>query len=74
MKRFMFKRTEDVSGVSGTGYVAEGIEFGDGSVAIRWVGDHPSTAVWDSIEDAIQIHGHGGKTTVEWLDVTVRGA
>jgi hypothetical protein len=32
---FMLRRTEDVSGLSGTGMVAEGVEFTDGRVAMR---------------------------------------
>lgn len=67
MKRFVFVRDEDVSGVSGTGQVAEGVVFTDGKVAIRWRGPVASTVVWDSIEDALQIHGHDGRTRVEWV-------
>ena len=62
MRMFSVVRTEDVSGVSGTGKVAEGVEFTDGSVAMRWLGDTKSTVLYDSIVDAIKIHGHGGKT------------
>ena len=65
-KTFHLRRDEDVSGVSGTGVVAYGAEFPDGSVAIRWEGDHASTAVWDSVEDALFVHGHDGKTKVVW--------
>jgi hypothetical protein len=61
-------RYEDVSGVSGTGPVAEGVQFTDGSVALRWYGDYPTTTVWDGIDSVIAIHGHGGATEVEWLD------
>lgn len=34
---FVLDRVEDVSGVSGTGVVAEGIEFSDGVGALRWI-------------------------------------
>jgi hypothetical protein len=64
---FLLVREEDVSGVSGTGVVAEGVQFSDGKVALRWRGDKASTVVWDSIEDAMAIHGHDGKTRVDWL-------
>lgn len=67
MKGFLLVRDEDVSGVSGTGKVAEGVEFTDGKVAIRWYGDSKSTVVWDSLDDAIKIHGHDGRTRVEWV-------
>jgi len=69
MRRFVLVRNHDVSGVSGTGVVAEGVVFSDGRVALRWMvnGIH-SIVVHQSIEDVITVHGHGGKTVVEWID------
>ena len=68
MRLFILVRDEDVTGVSGTGTVAEGVEFSDGRVALRWiVGDHRSTVTWDSIESVTEIHGHNGATRIEWL-------
>ncbi len=67
-RRFRLIRHHDVSGVSGTGPVAEGVQFTDGAVALRWYGDYPTTTVWDSIESVIAIHGHHGATEVEWYD------
>lgn len=67
-RRFALQRTQDVTGVSGTGTVATGIEFPDGSVAIRWAGPTPSTVMWSSVDDAMRVHGHGGLTTIEWAD------
>jgi hypothetical protein len=67
-RRFRLIRHHDVSGVSGTGPVAEGVQFTDGAVALRWYGDYPTTTVWDAIESVIAIHGHAGATEVEWLD------
>ena len=65
MKTFTLVRDEDVSGVSGIGVVAEGVEFSDGSVVLRWVvGEHRSTVIWPSIEAVRAIHGHDGKTRV----------
>jgi hypothetical protein len=68
MRRFVLRRDVDVTGVSGTGVVAEGVEFGDRAVAIRWLGEHPSLVAWANIVDAMTIHGHGGNTTLVWLD------
>lgn len=65
---FQLNRQTDASGVSGVGLVAEGVEFSDGLCVVRWYGTHKSTVVWDSIEDVIAIHGHGGTTTIEWKD------
>lgn len=68
-RRFVLQRDEDVSGVSGTGTVAEGVEFSDGRAAVRWiVGDHRSTVAWDRVESVDVIHGHNGATKIVWLD------
>lgn len=69
-RRFHLARHEDETGTSGTGVVVEGIEFSDGTIALRWLTDTTSTAVYASIDDVVTIHGHGGKTTVTWLDAT----
>lgn len=64
---FVLYREEDVSGISGTGVVAEGVQFSDGKCAVRWiVGEHQSTVVWDSIEAVKAIHGHNGATKIIW--------
>jgi hypothetical protein len=69
LARFLLYRTEDVSGISGTGVVAEGIRFSDGTVVLRWVtGDHRSTVVWPDIESVKAIHGHGGATSIQFID------
>lgn len=67
-RRFVLYRHTDISHVSGVGVVAWGVEFPDGSVAIRWHGAHPSTVAWASVADAIAIHGHSGATEIQWLD------
>jgi hypothetical protein len=69
MKTFVLNRLEDETGISGTGIVAEGVEFDNGKVVLCWiVGDSKSISVWDSIEDAEAIHGHGGRTIIEWSE------
>jgi hypothetical protein len=68
MRRFVLMRSEDVSGTSGTGVVAEGIQFSNGQVALHWTTQLQSVAVFDNIATVEQIHGHEGKTLVEWLD------
>lgn len=73
MRRFKLVRKVDVSGISGTGVVAEGIEFSDGVVALRWLSlglDHPTSVVFhdNGIESVERIHGHAGATTVRWED------
>lgn len=68
MSEFVLQRYEDISGISGLGLVAHGCEFPDGSVALRWPGEHPSTAVWPDIRDVEAIHGHEGTTVVVYQD------
>ena len=69
MRRFHLARDVDVSGVSGTGIVAEGVEFSDGTAVTRWVtGQHPSTVVWVDVASVEAVHGHGGTTRVVWRD------
>jgi hypothetical protein len=70
---FRLFRLEDETGLSGTGVVAEGVEFANGKVAVTWGGELavPSVTVFDSIEQVEKVHGHGGKTRIEWQRVTV---
>lgn len=65
--KFHLYRSEDVSGVSGLGVVAYGVQFPDGKVCLRWRGTESSTVVWDSLEAAMKVHGHDGRTVVQWL-------
>ena len=67
-RRFFLDRDLDVSGVSGTGIVAEGIQFSDGVCVVRWLSERRSTVVWSDIEDVVFIHGHDGKTQIVWED------
>lgn len=67
-RRFVLNRVEDASGVSGTGIIAEGVEFSDGTCALRWKTKHRCTGVYDSILVLEHIHGHEGRTQVIWVD------
>lgn len=67
-RRFHLQRNLDVTGASGTGRVADGILWPDGTATLRWRGDRVSTVHWDRIDDAIAIHGHGGHTVIVWDD------
>lgn len=69
-RTFVLYRMVDESGVSGTGIVAQGVRFADGSAALRWMTEHRSTAVYDSIETLETIHGHGGRTVIRWMPWT----
>lgn len=68
MRRFNLERLEDETGISGTGIIVEGVRFSDGSVALRWLSNLTSWAIYRSMDEVETIHGHGGKTVVRWLD------
>ena len=40
--------------------------FDNGKVALTWLSEHPSVTVYDSIGEVTAVHGHGGKTTVDF--------
>lgn len=67
-KRFLLIRDEDVSGVSGTGCVAEGIQFSDGTAVIHWKSKIHSTNIYGNIEEVLAIHGHGGASKIQFID------
>lgn len=68
MRCFELHRDHDVTGVSGTGVVADGVIFPDGVVAMRWRGDSPSTVVHErGLESLVRVHLHGGQTRLVWL-------
>lgn len=68
LRRFLLVRNDDVHGVSGTGIVAEGVQFSSGSVALQWLGELSSIVYWKNIEDAMKVHGHDGRTFITWVD------
>lgn len=68
MRRFLLIRDEDVSGVSGTGVVAEGVVFATGKVVLSWCSEYRSVTVYDTVSDLETVHGHEGRTRTEWLD------
>jgi hypothetical protein len=67
LKLFDLVRNEDESGVSGTGTVAQGVVFDDGTAVLRWLTKFASTAVYNNLAELAAIHGHGGKTLVRFI-------
>ena len=51
MRMFQMYRLEDESGVSGTGLVAEGVQFETGKCVVGWLTDIHSVAIYDRMED-----------------------
>lgn len=82
-RRFEMHRDLDVSGVSGVGIIAVGVQFPDpadvvfpdglvlalpaGWCRITWLTEKRSTVLWASVADAIAVHGHGGATRIVWV-------
>jgi hypothetical protein len=65
---FYLYRYDDVSGVSGTGLVAEGVLFSTGKVALTWRTGLSSVTVYDSLKIAKDIHTHKGKSDFFWQE------
>lgn len=79
MRRFVLNRKADLTGMSGTGDVAEGVEFEDGTCAMRWKelptddpnyirGVRATTVIYQNAASIEALHGHGGFTVVHWVD------
>lgn len=74
IRTFRLQRDEDITGISGTGIVAEGVEFSDGTVVLRWLGPveqpwgiiEPTTVVHPNIDNVEHLHGHHGSTKIAW--------
>lgn len=67
-RRFVLIRDEDETGISGVGLVAFGVMFPDGTAVTRWNSEVAQTCVWQHMDEVEAIHGHGGRTRIEWVD------
>ena len=66
MRRFHLDRAVDISGSSGTGIVAEGVEFSNGYCALTWRTLNTSVAFYPNMATLEAIHN--GQTRVVYLD------
>ena len=64
MRKFYLLRHEDVNGFSGTGVVAEGVIFDDGTGAFTWLTNMKTVTTFWKMSDIRRMHGHDGKTEV----------
>ncbi len=64
---FVLRRMEDVSGTSGVGVVAEGVEFTDGTCVVHWISQLHSIEICSNMHTLVAIHGHEGRTIVEYV-------
>jgi len=58
MRAFTVCRQADETGVSGEGIIAEGVEWGDGGVSLRWLTPWPKGCIvyWHSMHDFLSVH------------------
>jgi hypothetical protein len=70
MRTFELQRDVDVTGISGTGVVAQGVEFDDGTVVVRWLKRQdviePTTVIHPTMDNVLALHAHGGSSQVVW--------
>lgn len=75
MRTFHLQRDVDMTGLSGTGRVADGCVFPDGTTVVRWrevEGEHyergvrATTVVFPNPEAVEALHGHEGATRLVW--------
>lgn len=64
VRRFHLQRDVDVTGISGSGKVAEGCVFSNGWCAMTWLTEHTSVVWYPNLEDVEFIHGHNGSTRI----------
>ena len=64
---FVLVRDVDESGVSGTGVVAEGCEFTNGTCTLSWLTAAHSVGVYPNLKELKRIHGHGGKAKIVFI-------
>lgn len=70
IRKFIVERTNDVGGVSGTGYVCEGVIFTSGKTVVSWLTDTACISIWESFEDfkSIHINSHPeNETKIHWF-------
>jgi len=67
---FQHHRDHDHTGFSGTGVVADGVVWPDGTVSMRWRGPVRTTVEASSLDDIRSIHGHDGATRVVLADIS----
>ena len=68
MRRFVLIRVDGLTGVSGTGEVAEGTVFSSGLAVIHWLREPYAMGVYQTLEDVISVHGHEGRTQLQFID------
>ena len=75
MKYYRLNRKQDITGNSGTGHIAEVVVGGPGTAIVIWssgtnaLGTN-SIVVYETLDDLVKVHGHGGSTVLEEAELT----
>ena len=65
---FQLIRQASAATAPDTGPMAEGVEWSDGTVTLRWRGQWPATSAWEGGIDAmLAVHAANGITALRWL-------
>ena len=68
LRRFLLRRSVDMSGMSGVGIVAVGVQFPSGTCVLEWPPPAASVGIYASAAAMLEVHGHNGATVLEWID------
>jgi hypothetical protein len=64
VRHFWLRRNEDLTGISGTGIVAEGNIFSNGTAIMHWLSKESTFETFEEIEQVTRLHGHNGRSEV----------
>lgn len=67
MKLFVIKRIEDNTGLSGTGIVADGVEFDDGQVVLKWRGEISTIVIHKNLENVKKLSCSHSKSEIVFM-------
>lgn len=70
-RRFIMYRHKDLTGISGTGRVLDGVMFRNGRVVVSWLTYTHSINIYDSLEafKSVHVDNHGEHANeIVWLD------
>lgn len=76
-RTFEIHRDQDITGLSGTGHVADGVVFPDGTAVVRWHevggetyerGVRATTVMFPNVTAVEALHGHNGATRLVFTD------
>lgn len=68
MRRFEIRTDMTLGALAHNCRIAQGCQFSDATVAVRWLNGPHRTILLDSIDDLIAAHCHDGRNHLLWLD------